>query len=614
MAAYSPQGLCPACMLQAGLDTPPTSSSPSTVDSKSGDPEPAQEMPTSIGGYQILQEIGRGGMGVVYLAEQKEPVRRRVALKIIKLGMDTQQVIRRFEAERQALAMMDHSNIAKVLDAGATDTGRPYFVMELVRGPKITDYCDQHALSTEERLNLFLQVGRAVHHAHQKGVIHRDLKPSNILVSVQDGVPVPKVIDFGLAKATGLSLTTKTVYTAFEQVIGTPAYMSPEQAQSGGVEIDARSDIYSLGVLLYELLTGRTPFDTEDLLRAGLDAMRRKIREDEPPRPSTRLTSLTNDELTKVAKCRKAETANLVSLVRGDLDWIVMKALEKERARRYDNASGLVEDIQRYLSDEAIVARPPSHLYRFGKLLRRNRLSIVATSAVVCLFVVLALKVWPPIKASFKAHRIKADLAGLVLQPTPWVDGEQLQFDVTLAGSNTGSIHCEFKAGQTNGQTVWRLMEDFDRGIPIRYRLEADANTFTPVHSRVEFGKDVFDVSYQSDHADVKMPSKAEPVKVALDGRVFDYLGLDQVMRRLPLGPGYKISLPVLKCDTAAIDQFEIEVTGLETITVPAGTYPCFKLKSNYGRTFWYSTDPHRYLIKTKEGEEITTLVSPLAK
>jgi serine/threonine protein kinase len=596
-------------MLQAGLETSPSSSS-STLDSKTGGPEQTEQMPGSIGGYQILQEIGRGGMGVVYLAEQKEPVRRRVALKIIKLGMDTQQVIRRFEAERQALAMMDHSNIAKVLDAGATDTGRPYFVMELVRGPKITDYCDQHALSTEERLSLFMQVGRAVHHAHQKGIIHRDLKPSNVLVTVQDGVPVPKVIDFGLAKATGPSLTTKTVYTAFEQVIGTPAYMSPEQAQSGGVEIDTRSDIYSLGVLLYELLTGRTPFDTEDLLRAGLDAMRRKIREDEPPRPSTRLTSLTNEELTKVAKCRKSETANLVSLVRGDLDWIVMKALEKERARRYDSASGLVMDIQRYLNNEAIDARPPSHFYRFGRLLRRNRLSIVATSAVLCLFVVLALKVWPAIKASYKAYRIKAALASLVLQPTPWVDGEEMQFDVSLAGTKVGNLVYTIKAGQTNGQKIWRLQDDLNAGIPTRFFIEAEANTFSPIHSRSESGKVVFDVTYQADHADAITPYKAEARKIALDGPVFDYLAIDQLMRRLPLEPGYKISLPVVKPDAPKVVQFGIEVSGPETVTVPAGTFQCFKLKSDDGVTFWYSTNLHRYLVKETQEGMITTLAA----
>jgi serine/threonine protein kinase/tetratricopeptide (TPR) repeat protein len=350
---------------------------------------------TRIGRYKLLQRIGEGGGGVVYMAEQEEPVRRRVALKIIKLGMDTRSVIARFEAERQALAMMDHPNIARVLDAGATDTGRPYFVMELVRGVKITDYCDKNQLDTRRRLDLFIQICQAIQHAHQKGIIHRDIKPSNILITLHDGVPVPKVIDFGIAKATEMRLTDKTFFTAYEQIIGTPAYMSPEQAEMSGLDIDTRSDIYSLGVLLYELLTGRTPFDPKKLLQHGLDEMRRTLREQEPQRPSTMLTTLQGTELTATAEHRQAEPPKLISLLRGDLDWIVMKALEKDRRRRYETANGLAMDINRYLNHEPVVARPPSRFYRFQKLVRRNQVIFTATGAVaVALIIGLGTSTW----------------------------------------------------------------------------------------------------------------------------------------------------------------------------------------------------------------------------
>jgi WD40 repeat protein len=335
-----------------------------------------------IGRYKLLEQIGEGGFGVVYVAEQKEPVQRRVALKIIKMGMDTRQVVARFESERQALAMMDHPNIAKVLDAGATETGRPFFVMELVRGITITEYCNQNRLPTRERLDLFIQVCHAIQHAHQKGIIHRDIKPSNILVTLHDGVPVPKVIDFGIAKATQGVLTDKTVYTQLQQFIGTPAYMSPEQAEMSGLDIDTRSDIYSLGVLLYELLVGRTPFDEEELVAAGLDEMRRKIREDEPVRPSTRISTLTADEQTTAARQRQSELPKLVHLVRGDLDWIVMKCLEKDRTHRYETTNGLAADLLRHVSNEPVLARPPSNLYRFQKMVRRNKLAFAAGTAV----------------------------------------------------------------------------------------------------------------------------------------------------------------------------------------------------------------------------------------
>jgi eukaryotic-like serine/threonine-protein kinase len=337
----------------------------------------------TIGRYKILEKVGEGGCGVVYVAEQTEPVRRRVALKVIKLGMDTKQVVARFEAERQALAMMDHPNIAKVLDAGATENARPYFVMELVRGTKITEYCDQASLTTKERLDLFIKVCQAIQHAHQKGIIHRDIKPSNILVTLHDGVPVPKVIDFGIAKATvGQTLTDKTVYTQLQQFIGTPAYMSPEQAEMSGLDIDTRSDIYSLGVLLYELLVGSTPFDANELMSQGIDAMRKAIREKEPVRPSTRFATLRGEELTMTAKRRSADTSKLLHQLKGDLDWIVMKCLEKDRTRRYETANGLAADLKRHLNNEPIVARPPSTAYRFQKSVRRNKLAFVAAGAV----------------------------------------------------------------------------------------------------------------------------------------------------------------------------------------------------------------------------------------
>src|SRR5437016_5422624 len=354
-----------------------------------------------IGRYKLLQEIGEGGCGTVYMAEQEEPVRRRVALKVIKLGMDTKQVIARFEAERQALALMDHPNIAKVLDAGATETGRPYFVMELVRGIKITEFCDEKSVPTADRLKLFTQVCQAIQHAHQKGLIHRDIKPSNILVTVNDGVPVPKIIDFGIAKATAGPLTDHTFFTAFEQFIGTPAYMSPEQAEMTSLDIDTRTDIYSLGVLLYELLTGRPPFDPSELLQSGLDEMRRTIREREPDRPSTRLSTMAEGELTTVAKHRHTEAPRLIHLVRGDLDWIVMKCLEKDRMRRYETATGLASDIQRHLNNEPVVARPPSTVYRFQKLVRRNKLAFAGASAVaVALVVGAAVSTWQAIRAT----------------------------------------------------------------------------------------------------------------------------------------------------------------------------------------------------------------------
>src|SRR4030095_9568527 len=333
-------------------------------------PEDAGEM---IGPYKLREQIGEGGFGVVWVADQEHPVRRRVGLKIIKMGMDTKEVIARFEQERQALAMMDHPNIAKVLDAGATQHGRPYFVMELVRGVKITNYCDDQQLSTDERITLFITVCDAIQHAHQKGIIHRDLKPSNILVTINDGKPVPKVIDFGVAKATQGRLSDQTVYTQFQQMIGTPVYMSPEQAEMTSLDIDTRSDIYSLGVLIYELLTGHTPIERDTLARVGMDEIRRIIREVDPPRHSMRMKKLDGAEMTTAAKRRNTEPAKLSGALRGDLDWIVMKCIEKDRGRRYDTANGLAMDLQRHLRNEVVVARPPTTAYLLSKLIRRNQ-------------------------------------------------------------------------------------------------------------------------------------------------------------------------------------------------------------------------------------------------
>ena len=336
-----------------------------------------------IGPYKLREILGEGGMGTVFVAEQEKPVRRKVALKIIKLGMDSREVISRFEAERQALALMDHSNIAKVLDAGTTEGGRPYFVMELVKGIPITAHCDAHKLETRERLDLFLQVCQAVQHAHQKGIIHRDLKPSNILVAMNDATPVIKVIDFGVAKAIGQQLTDHTIYTAFSQMVGTPLYMSPEQAGASNVDIDTRSDIYSLGVLLYEVLTGYTPFDSAALKQAGLDEMRRIIREVDPPRPSARISTLNAKHLTTVAQRRQMEPRKLSQQLRGELDCIVMMALEKDRNRRYETANAFARDVQRYLSSEPVEARPTSAGYRLQKLIQRNKGPVIAAGLVL---------------------------------------------------------------------------------------------------------------------------------------------------------------------------------------------------------------------------------------
>ena len=386
------------------LDEPPVSPAPTdsyhTV---------AEQPGTVIGAYKLLQRIGEGGFGVVYMAEQEKPVRRKVALKIIKPGMDTAEVIARFESERQALAIMDHPNIAKVLEAGATASGHPYFVMELVKGVPITEFCDRNHLDTEARLKLFVDVCHAMQHAHHKGIIHRDVKPSNVMVTLHDGVPVVKVIDFGVAKATNQKLTERTLFTAFGQMVGTPAYMSPEQAEMSGLDIDTRTDVYSLGVLLYELLTGTTPVESKRLRQAGYAEMQRLIREEEPPRPSTRLSSLGNSA-TVLAGNRGLDVRRLVQLLSGDLDWVVMKALEKDRNRRYDTPAGFAEDIQRYLQREAILARPPSPGYKIRKFCQRNRSAVLMTAVVAAAMLLgVAIATWQAVRATSAETRAVAD-------------------------------------------------------------------------------------------------------------------------------------------------------------------------------------------------------------
>ena len=400
-----------------------------------------EEAGERIDGYRLLEKIGEGGMGEVWLAWQRVPVRRRVAIKVIKLGMDTRSVVARFEAERQALAMMDHSALARVYDAGATAGGRPYFVMEYVNGIPVTEYCDRHKLSTRERLLLFRDICAGVQHAHQKAIIHRDLKPSNVLVTLQDGVPLPKIIDFGVAKATARPLTDRTMFTELGALIGTPEYMSPEQAMMDGQDVDTRTDVYALGVILYELLTGELPFSADELRREGFDSLRKKICDVEPPRPSVRLSSLNAQGSRRWAAVRRDPAGTPGRLLAGDLDWITMKALEKDRLRRYGSPSELAEDVRRYLEDQAVAARPPSVVYRARKFVRRNRLLVGAASMVtVLLFAGLAGTTWGLLRArraearaldeARTAERVSHFLAGALGGVNPHQMGGRLVADL----------------------------------------------------------------------------------------------------------------------------------------------------------------------------------------
>jgi serine/threonine protein kinase len=428
--------------------------------------EPIAERPgTVVGPYKLMEQIGEGGFGLVFVAEQQHPVRRKVALKVIKPGMDSRQVVARFEAERQALALMDHQNIAKVYDAGTTESGRPYFVMELVHGVPITEYCDANKLTPRQRLELFVPVCHAVQHAHQKGVIHRDLKPSNILVTMYDDRPVPKVIDFGVAKAVEQRLTEKTVYTQFGTLVGTFEYMSPEQAEMNAFGVDTRSDIYSLGVLLYELMTGTTPLERPRLREAAFGEVVRLIKEEEPPRPSVRLS--TSGALAKVAASRKTDPAKLTRLVRGELDWIVMRCLEKDRARRYETVNGLARDVERYLKDEPVEARPPSAAYRLRKLFRRNKAAVLATAVVAAALVLgTTVSTWQAVRAT----RAEAEALSAEEQATEDRDRALAAEAKAKAEKETAQAALNFLWQDLRSHTIPLL--DSDRDLKVRTLLD----------------------------------------------------------------------------------------------------------------------------------------------
>lgn len=442
-----------------------------------GEPDAGESPGTRIGKYKLRELIGEGGFGSVFLAEQEQPVRRRVALKIIKLGMDTKSVVARFEQERQALALMEHPNIAKVLDAGSTGSGRPYFVMELVKGDPVTTYCDRNSLTIRERLGIFEQVCHAVHHAHTKGVVHRDIKPSNILVATQDGRPLAKIIDFGIAKATAHRLTDKTVFTEFRNFIGTPEYMSPEQAE-GSLDIDTRTDVYSLGVLLYELLTGSTPFDAKTLRSAAQAEVQRIIREVEPPRPSTRIQQ-SKGTIAHVAAHRRVDATRLGGLVKGELDWIVMKTLDKDRARRYDSASALAADVQRHLNGEPVAAAPPTKLYRARKLIRRHRTAVLAAGVVGLSLMVgavgMGVLAYKESNARARAERAEGEMRKR---------SEELERVARFQGAQLREFRPDAIAGLLRSELVNQTRESLEHAKATPERMEQELGTLRGLLAR----------------------------------------------------------------------------------------------------------------------------------